>query len=342
MPVAPSEATPAAPDYQPPAGSLDEAAMRFASLLSPPEEKEPPQQPQPEQPSRPAETAEQAQPAATKADEAEAREAAEPEEPEDAQPVESAQPADVFTVRIDGEDVQVPRDELLRGYSRNADYTRKTMALSEERKTLDQTKREILAERQQYLTLLPELKKLIADASAEPNWSELATQLHPAAFAERVQQWKANQDRVKQVETETQRVSAMQQQEAERGFQEMLRREKDLLETALPDLKDPEKGKRIQSDLSDYARRQSFTDEELGQVTDHRLVLLLHKAMLYDKQQAQAPKIQSKIEKALAPAAPGNRTPAPKPSKLAEAQKRLRTNGGKLDDAAAAIAALLE
>lgn len=339
MPEGSTGATPAVADYQPPAGSLDEAAMRFQSLLSPPEEKEPTDEPQPEQPSRPAEKAEQA-PAASEAKSAEG-EQAESDESENAD-AESEQPSDVFTVRIDGEDVQVPRDELLRGYSRNADYTRKTMAVAEERKALEQTKNQILAERQQYLTLLPELKKLIADASAEPNWSELANQLHPAAFAERVQQWKATQDRVKQVEAETQRVTQLQQQEAERGFQEMLRREKDLLETALPEMKDPGKAQKIQSDLSDYARKQSFTDEELGQVTDHRLVLLLHKAMLYDKQQAQAPKIQSKIEKALAPAAPGNRTPAPKPSKLAEAKTRLRTNGGKLDDAAAAIAALLE
>ena len=36
-------------------------------------------------------------------------------------------------VKVDGEDVEVPYSELVRGYSREADYTRKTQALAEQR-----------------------------------------------------------------------------------------------------------------------------------------------------------------------------------------------------------------
>lgn len=42
-----------------------------------------------------------------------------------------------FTVKIDGQEVEVPLDELLNGYTRQADYTRKTQALSEKAKRLD-------------------------------------------------------------------------------------------------------------------------------------------------------------------------------------------------------------
>lgn len=39
--------------------------------------------------------------------------------------------SEVFTVKVDGEEIEVTRDELLAGYSRQADYTKKTQALAE-------------------------------------------------------------------------------------------------------------------------------------------------------------------------------------------------------------------
>jgi mRNA-degrading endonuclease YafQ of YafQ-DinJ toxin-antitoxin module len=54
---------------------------------------------------------------------------AEPEEQED-----TAEPT--FKVKVNGEEVEVPLSELQKGYSREADYTKKTMALAEERTKL--------------------------------------------------------------------------------------------------------------------------------------------------------------------------------------------------------------
>ena len=42
-----------------------------------------------------------------------------------------------FAVKVDGEELQVTFDELRNGYQRDADYRRKTMALSEDRKAFD-------------------------------------------------------------------------------------------------------------------------------------------------------------------------------------------------------------
>ena len=43
----------------------------------------------------------------------------------------------LYVVKIDGEEVEVPLSELQQGYSRNADYTKKTQALAEQRKEFD-------------------------------------------------------------------------------------------------------------------------------------------------------------------------------------------------------------
>ncbi|MGH9963014.1 MAG: hypothetical protein ACREBC_38845, partial [Pyrinomonadaceae bacterium] len=56
------------------------------------------------------------------------------------EPVEAAnsEPGETYTVKVGGEEVQVTRDELLNGYSRTQDYTRKTQELAEQRKRLAQ------------------------------------------------------------------------------------------------------------------------------------------------------------------------------------------------------------
>ena len=52
---------------------------------------------------------------------------------------EEPEVAETFSVKIDGKDVEVDLQELKSGYSRTADYTRKSQALAEERKTSSKT-----------------------------------------------------------------------------------------------------------------------------------------------------------------------------------------------------------
>lgn len=44
---------------------------------------------------------------------------------------------EVYKVKVDGNEVEVTREELLKGYMRQSDYTRKTQSLAEERKRLE-------------------------------------------------------------------------------------------------------------------------------------------------------------------------------------------------------------
>jgi predicted nucleic acid-binding Zn-ribbon protein len=106
-------------------------------------------------------------------------------------------------------------------------------------------------------------------------------------------------------------------------------------------MKEPEKAKALKKDLSDFAIKVGFNEDDLSKVTDHRLVLLLNKAMLYDKAQAKAPQIKNKIDKALESSAPGSRTTPQKVDKAQAAKERLRKSGS-IHDGAAVLTALLE
>ena len=66
--------------------------------------------------------------------EVEASEPSEAVEPPSRQYVEIDDPDNRYErVKVDGEDVEVPYSELVKGYSREADYTRKTQALAQQR-----------------------------------------------------------------------------------------------------------------------------------------------------------------------------------------------------------------
>src|SRR5574340_754521 len=68
---------------------------------------------------------------------------AEPATSEEA-PAEHAEDDPLVTIKVDGKDVEVKLSELKNGYQRQADYTRKTQAVAEERKTIDAERQKVL------------------------------------------------------------------------------------------------------------------------------------------------------------------------------------------------------
>jgi len=55
---------------------------------------------------------------------------------------------DSYTVKVDGKEIRVSRKELLSSYQRQADYTKKSMALAEERKSHEAELTSVRQERQ--------------------------------------------------------------------------------------------------------------------------------------------------------------------------------------------------
>lgn len=324
---------------EPQGPSLEAAKTRIDSLLSTPEEKQSPTAqpepaPEPEEPKL-AETAPDAE--------------SESESPEsNAEEVEQEVPSQprTFKVKVNGQEIEVTEDEVLKGYSRTEDYTRKTQQLAQQKKEFEEREvAAVRAERHQYATYLEQLSTALKGmAPEEPNWESLKAQVSPEQFAAELLHWQQTQKKIANVEAERAKVKDQQDADAKDGFQKYVLSEQAKLEDALPDIKDPEKAKVIRANLRDFALERGFTDQELGSVTDHRMVLLLHDAMQRKAEKtaekAKAPTIKNKIEKAMDTTPPGSRTAAPKQNALKEAQQRLRKSGS-VDDGAAAIRHLL-
>jgi hypothetical protein len=87
-------------------------------------------------------------------DEEEAEEALESDEVEYEVEEPDAQTDTAYTVKIDGEEFEVTLDELRNGYQRQADYTRKSQSLAEQRKAYEANLQAVQAERNQYAQVL--------------------------------------------------------------------------------------------------------------------------------------------------------------------------------------------
>jgi hypothetical protein len=317
-------------------GSLESASTRLEGLLSQAEEKEKIEN-EPEQ-AKPKLKAESKQ--------------AQPEQEEETPKIEDAKSQDerkpdeaqnqprAWKVKVAGQDVEVTEEELLKGYSRTEDYTRKTQELAKSRREFEEREvAQVRAEREQLQKLLEDFKPIVRPT--EPKWEELKAQLAPEQYAERLEQWRVQQNHLQTIEKTQAEIRARQDADAQRGFEQYVKDEQARLEIELPAFKEPEKAKVLKKELSDFAITRGFTEEDLSRVTDHRLVLLLHDAMVGAKAKAKAPEIKNKIERALESSAPGSRTTAQKVDKAQAAKERLRKSGS-IHDGAAVLTALLE
>tara|TARA_A100000171_G_scaffold885_1_gene1086 strand:- start:34 stop:1071 length:1038 start_codon:yes stop_codon:yes gene_type:complete len=197
---------------------------------------------------------------------------------------------ELYKVTVDGQEQEVTLDELMKGYSRQSDYTRKTEKLSQDRRSVEELKNEYTRQneeakikRDQYekqLNVLSEQLKI-----SEPNKVDL-DKLYESDPAEYVR-LKAEQDRRKELmekaQQEQERIQAEKQEEQTKQYNAFLNQQRQLLAEKLPIYADKEKGAEFTKNLLNYAKEIGYSDQEISMLVDHRSVIMLANAYRYDK-----------------------------------------------------------
>ena len=142
------------------------------------------------------------------------------------------------------------------------------------------------------------------------------------------------------IQSEQQRLAQLQQAEQQRATEEYLLQQKDALLAALPEWKDPKKAKAEKALVVESAKAAGFSEDDLKNVYDHRLVLLLRKAGLYDQMMSKRQGIKPVVSNGPRPAKPGAAGRVSTTTEATRAKQRLAKTG-RIDDAASAIALLL-
>ena len=265
-------------------------------------------------------------------------ESSEEQSGEDEEPEQQEQPQ-TFTVKVDGKEVSVTLDELQKGYSRTQDYTRKTQQIAEVRKQVEQETQAVRAERGQYAQLLGALQAQLQASEPQVDLDRLYNE-DPIEWVRQKEVLRERQEKAYAIQAEQQRLIQLSQQEQQQSMQQHLESQKDALLAALPEWKDPKKAKLEKAMLIESAKSAGFSDEDLKSVYDHRLVLLLRKAALFDQMVSKRQGIKPVVNNGPRPAKPGAAGRVSATSEATRAQQRLAKTG-RVDDAADAILKLL-
>jgi hypothetical protein len=236
---------------------------------------------------------------------------AEPADP-DATPPPALDPNARVRVKVDGKEVEVPLAEALAGYSREQDYRQKTMRAAERERVREAEIAATQAERQH------------AAAQLDRALNEVSSMLLPEADMDRLLE--TNPDAYHRERRRREKVAVAIEErvrlaEADaRAYNEGLKRqteaEAEKLFHVKPEWKDPKVYARVQDEMREYAVSTGFSHQDVNNVRDHRMMLILEKAMRYDKLLASKPepvRPNGAAQQSPAPLRPGTTGPRTAP-----------------------------
>lgn len=199
------------------------------------------------------------------------------------------------------EEIEIPEDEAIELAQKGYDYTKKTQALAEERKLIEERAQAIQAQ-EQYLkqyaqaqnALIKEVAKIEAlnDQIAEfekLDWNQL-TDNDPVQAQKLFIRYQQLTGQRQQLGNEVgQKHSELQAQDAQRRNQALAEGYKQL-SREIPDW-NAEKANEARA----AGRSYGFSDGELDSVIDPRMVRVLHDAALYRSLQKSRPQVEKKV-----------------------------------------------
>lgn len=222
---------------------------------------------------------------------------------------EEVQEPQRFRVKVDNEELEVDLDELIKGYSRTSDYTKKTQNLAEQRKAVEseRTKIEEAAKlRDTYAQRLQVIEQMLTQPTEDLT---ALKDSDPVGYAIKVAENMEREKQLAAVRAERESVQAKQVAENQERLKAHIAQEAERLRSAIPDFSDEVKGEVIRKEIRDYAKSVGWSDQELSQVYDHRAVLTLYRAMQFEKLQKSKPAVQKRVAEAPKSLTPGVGSP---------------------------------
>jgi len=276
-------------------------------------------------------------------------EESEEEEVEDEDESEST----VYTVKVNGQDVEVSEDELIKGYSRQQDYTQKTQQLAEYKRQLDGAAQQY----QQELANTQQVRAQYVDALATAiegnyghlqqfanvDWERLKTEDREEYLTKR-DEYRQAQEQIEGLKAQAGHAQQQQQQEMQVQHQQLLQEEHAKMVSILPEWNDPNTQRAIAKTISEFALTKGYTQEELSQLVDHRSILVLMQAKAYEdmtrkQHEVRAKKVKNK-PKVVKTKAKREKAEVSKGKRKAKLKRLQKT--GHVDDAASLLEDLLK
>ncbi len=242
--------------------------------------------------------------------------------------------SELHTVKVDGDEHEVSLDDLIQSYSFRAHNTRKSQELAKAQTELEAESASGRESREVYAQRLKQVEQALATIyPQEPDWDVLERD-DPTRFATESAKWARHEKKLTALRAEQQRVQDDHDRDQLQQFETYKAGEITQMMEAIPEwAKDDEVQQAEQKRLYAYAMNTvGFSEEEINAIVDHRAVVALRKAMLFDELQARGQKVRKKGQK-IATLKPGTRRRRVKTGvkRTIAARKRLSETGSVKD-----------
>lgn len=252
---------------------------------------------------------EQEQETAPQENEEEATDEAEESTPEEEQADEAEEEAEseLVEIEVDGESYKVPealKDKIML----QADYTRKTQEVAEQRKAVEQAQAQLQIQAQLQQESLQEYARLSALGETLQQYNNIDwNALYDSDPVEFVRLKEARRDLIDQYQGLNSQISAKKQEQLQQQQQITLKAVEEgrkVLEREIPNW-----NTELAKTLNTFAiEKFGFTPNEVNSVTDPRVVKLLHAAYQHSKQISNKPITDKRVANLPKVSKPGSKT----------------------------------
>jgi len=249
----------------------------------------------------------------------------------------------LYTVKVDGKEVEVNLEEALKGYQRQEAFTKRSMELAEQRKAFEaeaaQTRQLRDAYAQQLELLQTQLQQ--TNLTEEPDWAALKNEGYSTDdifFAKT--EFDKQQKQVQQVAAERQKIAHQQAQEHEAHLKQHLTNQRVEMLERIPEWRNDETREFERKEVIKYAqKRVGFSEEEISSASDARAIELLYKAWKWDNLMEKKPTTKKRTRQAPKMAKAGQ--PATKREVVNRSKRKAREQFEKAGTVDAAVQLLM-
>ena len=237
---------------------------------------------------------------------------------------EQEQEEQKYLIKVGDEEVEVTLEELQNGYSRQADYTRKTQEVAQQRKQVQELEQQYTQSLNHIQRLAQELQQVPDIPEPDIDWEQLSAE-DPIEF---LKQKEFARERQAMREQRAQQFNEIQQEQArmqQYHAAQHLEGERQLLMEAIPAWKDSATAKAEKQAIRNFAvQHYGLDDQQLRTTSDHRVVKVLYDAYQFHQANKKANQaINEKTEEPRPVLKRQGRSYKPTGKRVSDAQKRL-------------------
>ena len=254
----------------------------------------------------------------------------EDEDYEDDESEPDSEESQTYTVKVDGEEVEVTLDDLKRGYS-GQQYVQKGMQqAAEARKQAEAVYADLMRGRQELAQIIEQARdgKLVPP---KPPSRELLDS-DPIEYMSQQAAYSDKMNEYQQMSQQVQQQLQMQAQHEERAKQQYMAVEAQKLVEKMPELSDPEKAGKFKDNLLNGAKKYfGYTPEQVAMVGNHQDLLTLNYAIKYAQMMEGKEQVAQKVKKAKPVVKAGAKKTRSSRSDRQKALEKVRKTGSEMD-----------